>query len=115
MAVTALHYAKWGTRQVPGAATYGVVTSFEKISDMMSQNETDEDGAVCRMVMYDERTRIVFCVQASASATVPEIGRHITVDGVSGWIQHAELIEQNQAFKKIRITMEKYKNCDTVG
>ena len=115
MEVTTLHLAKWGTRQVSGAATYGVVTSFERISDMMSQNETNEDGAVCRVVMYDVRSRIVFCVQASANATLPEVGKQITVDGVGGWIQHAELIEQNQAFKKIRITMEKYKNCDTVG
>lgn len=115
MAVTTLHLAKWGTRQVPGAASYGVVTSFEKIVDLMTQNETDEKGAVCRVVEYDARTRIVVCVQASATATMPQVGKQIVIDGENGWVNHAEVIEQNQSFKKIRITLEKFKECDAIG
>lgn len=110
-----MHLAKWGARQISGASTYGVVTSFEKISDMMSQNETNENGAVCRVVIYDERTRIVFTVMASEATEKPEPGTQMSIDGKACWVQHSEVIEQNQAYKKIRVTAERYKNCDTLG
>ena len=115
MAVTRLHYAKWGARQVSGASAYGVVVSFEKIEDAMVQTENEEDGSVCRAVPYDSRVRIVFCVQTDARTRPPSTGSRIVVDNEIGWVQHAETIEQNTAFRKIRVTMERYKNCDTPG
>lgn len=36
----------------------------------------------------------------------------MTVDGRTGWVQHAEVVEPNRAFKKIRVTLESYANCD---
>lgn len=115
MAITRLRVASWGLRQITGATTYGVVTSLEVVDDLMSQNETDETGAVCRVVEYDRRKRLMFTVQAAATTNPPEIGMPITVNSVKGWVQHTEVIEQNQAFKKIRVTMECFKNCDTIG
>lgn len=115
MAATTIHIAKWGARQVPGASTYGVVTSLERIEDSMTQTETDEQGAVCRVVRYDRRTRVAFCVQASATAKPPKSGENMSVDGIQGWVMNAEVVEQNQAFKKIRVTLETYENCNTLG
>lgn len=112
MAVTTNHIAQWGVGQKSGA-TSGVVTSFERIDDSMFQQETDTKGAVCRMKKYDSRHRIVFTVQAAASTEPPETGANMTVAGQQGWVVHAEVIEQNRAFKKIRVTLESYAGCKT--
>ena len=113
--ITKNHVAKWGLRHVIGASSFGVITSLEKISDLMVQTETDESGAVCRAVPYDNRERIVFTVMASESTDKPEPGTQMSIDGKACWVQHSEVIEQNQAYKKIRVTAERYKNCDTLG
>lgn len=112
MAVTTSHVAKWGVGEKRGA-TAGVVTSFERIDDPLIQHETDADGAVCRAKRYDTRRRTVFTVQVRAGTEPPETGANMTVDGRTGWVQHAEVVEQNRAFKKIRVTLESYANCDT--
>ena len=116
MAVSQLpNLAKWGTNQKPGASSYGILVSYEEIDELMTQTETDEDGAVCRVVSYDKRYRTVFAVQAAQTTKKPVVGEAITVEGRRGWVQHSEVIEQNRAFKKIRVTMESYAKCDDIG
>ena len=116
MAVSQLpNLAKWGTNQKSGASSYGILVSYEEIDELMTQTETDEDGAVCRVVPYDKRYRTVFAVQAGPTTQKPAVGVEITVEGRKGWVQHSEVIEQNKAFKKIRVTMESYQKCDTLG
>lgn len=115
MAVQNTPIARWGVASNGGAAGYGVVVSMETIKDALIQNETDEKGAVCRSVLYDERFRAMFCCQTAATTSPPALGASITVGGISGYVIHTEIVEQNTAFRKLRVTVEGYKNCTHVG
>ena len=101
--------ARWGTRTVQGLSGFGVVTAFERSSDLLAQNETDETGSVCRVVAYDCRTRVVATIQADRNATPPKPGTSISIDGESLYIVHSDTIEKNSDFVKFRITAERYK------
>lgn len=115
MAVQNTPIARWGVASTGGASGYGVVVSMETIRDALVQNETDENGAVCRSVLYDERYRVMFCCQTAANTTPPALGASISVGGISGYVIHTEVVEQNTAFRKLRVTVESYRNCQQVG
>ena len=39
----------------------------------------------------------------------------VSVGGDSGYVIHTEVVEQNTAFRKLRVTVESYRNCQQVG
>ena len=112
MSVTAAHTAHWGVSVHQGAVA-GVVTSYDRSDDPLFQAETDIYGSVCRQKLYDVRTRSTFTVQVAAYVEPPKSGVQITVNGHSGYVVNAVVVESNRAFRKIRVTIESYLKCTT--
>ena len=114
MALTETGTAKWGLahRDIPSVS--GVLVSLDRSREMSVMSETDEDGAVCGQFVYDEKFTISCTVQAPAESTPPNPGDQIEIEGRQYYVLSAQEIEANQAFRKISIVAESYKNCTNV-
>ena len=113
---TTTSLAVWGVQvDTPSdiaGATEGFITSFDKNSEMMVGTEQNELGAVIGQHKYDEKTTVSFSLIVAKDVKPPTVGKQITIDSVKYYVTSAAVTESNSDFRKLRVTAERYKDCD---
>ena len=109
-AATSQGIAAWGVQGGVGSVT-GIVTDLERSIEAQVAPEYNEVGAVVKVTKYDEHTTLNVTVEVPASAQPPDAGSSITIDGKQGYVTNARVVESNQAYRKIVIQAEFWKNC----
>lgn len=111
MARTTTGIASWG---VTGAVTgvSGIVTSIGHDDEAVLAPEYNEAGQVVKQTLYDVHTTLDATVEVAAGTALPAVGSQITIDGKQGYVVKAKLAEDNQAYRKISLTVELYANCN---
>lgn len=110
MAATTQGIASWGvTGGCSGVS--GIVTDLEENSEAQLAPEHNEVGAVVKQTKYDEHVTLTCTVEVAAGTNPPSTGSSITINGDQGYVVSARLTESNQAYRKIAIQAEFWKNC----
>ena len=111
MAKTTSGMAEWGVQGGVQGVT-GIVTDLERASEAQIAPEYNEVGAVVKATKYDEHTTLTATVEVAAGTQPPNVGDNITIDGKQGYVTNARVVESNQAYRKIVIQAEFWKNCN---
>lgn len=115
MARTTQGNASWGISDgttVTGVS--GVITDIDAGEDPQMESQRNEVGAVIKQTLYDRRGEVNVTVEVAAGVAKPKTGTAITVAGVQGYVTRSRVVESNQRYRAINITVEAYPNCKTV-
>jgi len=115
MARTTQGNASWGISDgttVTGVS--GVITDIDAGEDPQMEPQRNEVGAVIKQTLYDRRGEVNVTVEVAAGVAKPKTGTAITVAGVQGYVTRSRVVESNQRYRAINITVEAYPNCKTV-
>lgn len=115
MARTTQGNASWGVSDgttVTGVS--GVITGIDAGEDPQMEPQRNEVGAVIKKTLYDRRGEVNVTVEVAAGVAKPKTGTAITVAGVQGYVTRSRVVESNQRYRAINITVEAYPNCKTV-
>lgn len=111
MADTKTATASWGvTAEKPSGVT-GVLVEFNEDSEPVLGTEQNEKGAVIGQARYDERFTASLTVQVPADADPPDPGDTVSIGGKDYYVKSAGVAESNTAYRRIRITAERYREC----
>lgn len=116
MAENAGNLAQWGVAGALGdsGAVTGVVTSISWGEEAQTAPQYDEKGAVRQVTHYDTHKTMNATVEVAADTAAPAPGTAISIGGVSGYVVSAEVVEDNQAYRKINIRAEAWASVTTV-
>ena len=115
MARTTQGSASWGISvgtTVTGVS--GVITDIDAGEDPQMEPQRNEVGAVIKQTLYDRRGEVNVTVEVAAGVAKPKTGTAITIAGVQGYVTRSRVVESNQRYRAINITVEAYPNCKTV-
>ena len=115
MARTTRGNASWGISDGTSITNVnGVITDIEVGEDPQMEPQRNEVGAVIKQTLYDRRGEVNVSVEVAAGTAKPKSGAAITVAGVQGYVTRSRVVESNQRYRVINITVEAYPNCKTV-
>ena len=141
MARTTQGQASWGISEGTSVtAVSGVITDIDVGEDPQMEPQRNEVGAVIKQTLYDRRAEVNVTVEVAAGTAKPKTGANITVAGVqgyvavevaagtpkpktgtaitvagfAGYVTRSRVVESNQRYRAINITVEAYPNCKTV-
>jgi hypothetical protein len=109
-AATTSGVAVWGVQGRVNSVS-GIVTDIEQSAEVQIAPEYNEIGAVVKQTKYDEHTTLSATVEVAAGTNPPEVGAQITINGKQGYVTNARVVESNQAYRKIVVQAECWKNC----
>lgn len=113
---TTTSLAVWGVQvETPtdiASTNKGYITSFDKNSEMMVGDEQNELGAVIGKHKYDEKSTVTVSLIVAADVEPPTIGKQITIAEGKYYITSASVVESNSDFRKLRVSAERYKDCE---
>lgn len=115
MARTTQGNASWGISDgttVTGVS--GVITDIDAGEDPQMEAQRNEVGAIIKQTLYDRRGEVNVTVEVAAGTPKPMTGTAITVAGFQGYVTRSRVVESNQRYRAINITVEAYPNCKTV-
>ena len=107
--------ASWGvrTKNSPSGVT-GVVTDFDKGVEPVFAALQDEVGADIGHTVYDKKISISMTVQCKANSSLPEVDTIFTVGGIQGYVDRANITENNQSYMKFSVSISRFKNTPVV-
>ena len=115
MARTNKGNASWGISEgTTITQVNGVITDIDAGEDPQMEPQRNEIGAVIKQTLYDRRGEVSVTVEVAAGVAKPKTGTAITVAGVQGYVTRSRVVESNQRYRAIYITVEAYPNCRTV-
>jgi hypothetical protein len=115
MARTNRGTASWGISDGTSVTNVsGVVTDIDVGEEPQMEPQRNEIGAVIQQTLYDRRGEVNVTVEVAAGTAKPKTGTAITVAGVQGYVTRSRVVESNQRYRAINITVEAYPNCKTV-
>lgn len=115
MARTTQGNASWGISDGTNVTNVnGVITDIDIGEDPQMEPQRNEIGAVIKQTLYDRRAEVTVTVEVAAGVAKPPAGTAITAAGVQGYVTRSRVVESNQRYRAINITIEAYKNCKTV-
>ena len=115
MARTTTGNASWGISEGTSITNVsGVITDIDAGEDPQMEPQRNEIGAVIKQTLYDRRGEVNVTVEVAAGTAKPKTGTAITVAGVAGYVTRSRVVESNQRYRAINITVEAYPNCRTV-
>lgn len=106
--------ASWG---VTGSASgvSGIVTHLQTENESILAPEYNELGAVVKQTLYDLHKTATVTIEVAAGTAAPDERSSITVGGVQGYVLRSTVVEDNKAYRHIEVTIEAYKNCNSVS
>lgn len=119
MAVTTTHTASWGLSSEHAIAN-AVCLSWNETAEPIMAPEHNEVGSVIGQAIYDmhHTVRATYNIKSSlatgvsATDTVTEVlASPLAVSGY--YITNIELVESNQDYMKVNLSLEKYEHCTT--
>lgn len=115
MARTTTGNASWGISEGTSITNVsGVITDIDVGEDPQMEPQRNEIGAVIKQTLYDRRAEVNVTVEVAAGTAKPKTGTAITVAGVAGYVTRSRVVESNQRYRAINITVEAYPNCKMV-
>lgn len=115
MARTTSGNASWGISDGTSVTNVsGVITDIDVGEDPQMEPQRNEIGAVIKQTLYDRRGEVNVTVEVAAGTAKPKTGTAITVAGFPGYVTRSRVVESNQRYRAINITVEAYPNCKTV-
>ena len=115
MARTTKGNASWGICDgTTVTSVNGVITDIDAGEDPQMEPQRNEIGAVIKQTLYDRRAEVNVTVEVAAGVAKPKTGTAITVAGIQGYVTRSRVVESNQRYRAINITVEAYPNCKTV-
>lgn len=115
MARTTRGNASWGISDGTTITNVnGVITDIDAGEEPQMEPQRNEIGAVIKQTLYDRRGEVNVTVEVAAGTAKPKTGTAITVAGVQGYVTRSRVVESNQRYRAISITLEAYPNCKTV-
>lgn len=115
MARTTSGNASWGISDGTSVTNVsGVITDIDVGEDPQMEPQRNEIGAVIKQTLYDRRGEVNVTVEVAAGTPKPKTGTAITVAGFAGYVTRSRVVESNQRYRAINITVEAYPNCKTV-
>ena len=115
MARTTQGQASWGISDGTSITqVQGVITDIDVGEDPQMEPQRNEVGAVIKQTLYDRRAEVTVTVEVAAGVAKPPAGTAITAAGVQGYVTRSRVVESNQRYRAINITVEAYPNCKTV-
>ena len=115
MARTTQGQASWGISDGTSITqVQGVITDIDVGEDPQMEPQRNEIGAVIKQTLYDRRAEVNVTVEVAAGTAKPTAGTAITAAGVQGYVTRSRVVESNQRYRSISITIEAYPNCKTV-
>ena len=116
MARTTSGNASWGISDGTSVTNVsGVITDIDVGEDPQMEPQRNEIGAVIKQTLYDRRGEVNVTVEVAAGTPKPKTGTAITVAGFAGYVTRSRVVESNQRYRAINITVEAYPNCKTVN
>lgn len=105
--------AYWG---VKGEASDpdGIVTGITHEKTPSLAPEYNEIGQVVKQTLYDEQESATATIEVAEGVALPDVNDSITINGVQGYVTRCRLVESNRAYRLIEVTVERYKNCNSV-
>lgn len=103
--------ASWGVYGTFTDVT-GVITDLSISQSALTGAEQNEVGSIIQQTLYDVHSTITVTVGVDSDEQPPDIGQQVTIANVKYYVTSAEIIESNSAYRKIRITAERYSNCE---
>ena len=102
MARTTQGNASWGISDGTSITqVQGVITDIDVGEEPQMEPQRNEVGAVIKQTLYDRRGEVNVTVEVAA--------------GVQGYVTRSRVVESNQRYRAINITVEAYPNCKTVN
>ena len=115
MARTTRGNASWGISDGTTVTNVsGVITDIDVGEEPQMEPQRNEIGAVIKQTLYDRRGEVNVTVEVAAGTAKPKTGTAITAAGVQGYVTRSRVVESNQRYRAISITLEAYPNCKTV-
>ena len=115
MARTTRGNASWGVSDGTTVTNVsGVITDIDVGEEPQMEPQRNEIGAVIKQTLYDRRGEVNVTVEVAAGTAKPKTGTAITAAGVQGYVTRSRVVESNQRYRAISITLEAYPNCKTV-
>ena len=115
MARTTQGNASWGSSDGTTVTNVnGVITDIDVGEDPQMEPQRNEIGAVIKQTLYDRRAEVNVTVEVAAGTAKPPSGTAITAAGVAGYVTRSRVVESNQRYRSISITIEAYPNCKQV-
>ena len=103
--------ASWGVYGTFNDVT-GVVTDLSISESALTGAEQNEVGSIIQQTLYDVHSTVTVTVGVASDEQPPDIGGQVTIANVKYYVTSAEIIESNSSYRKIRITAERYSNCE---
>ncbi len=95
----------WGTSEVGTLQNVGKILSCTQKNTVKQYEEGDENDEVDTLILYDKRKEFALEVLAAGTATLPEPGDEMDVNGVTAIIvTESEIAWKRGATKKFNIT-----------
>jgi hypothetical protein len=95
----------WGSSGAGALVTLGTVISCNKKSTVKQHEETDDNGEVHVLVLYDQREEVTLEILAGKEAVQPATGSTITIGGVTDLIvTEAETVWKRGDTKKFNVS-----------
>ena len=106
---SSINHAAWGVEHNLAAPFDScVVTDYSENSESQHQYEYDQQGAVAGAVVYDTRVTLTASIQAPKSIELPKVGELLAIDAKQWLLTACDVVQNNQAFRKVSITAERY-------
>ena len=100
----------WGTNEKFSA--WGYLRSDGQQGDGKSSELPDEWGQTIGMHLYDRKNTRTADIIMKKTAQVPQWGEDVFVDGKKFVCRGVSLNAENEAFKRLSLTLEAYQNID---
>ncbi|MGN0890527.1 MAG: hypothetical protein ACI4W7_02625 [Candidatus Spyradenecus sp.] len=106
-----IQHAAWGVEHSLGEPfNTCVVTDYAINTELLHQPEYDQQGAVAGTTCYDTHVTLSATIQVPKGITLPTVGSLISVDDKNFLLLTCEVVQNNQAYRKLSITAERYDN-----
>lgn len=109
--------AKWGVTTQDGeiAGVAGVVTDLVITTEKIETPDVqDEEGTAVLRKFIEKHITLDATITCKNDATLPTVGDAVTIDSVKYFVTGVRKTESNQSWTSVRITAEKYSECDTI-
>lgn len=103
--------ASWGISSQQNAAT-GVVSDVSQGGEPILAPLHDELGRVIGQAHYDTHFTGEVTLLVKAGVNTPKKGEQITIGDTKGYVTNVRLMESNQQYTRLAVSIEAYSQCD---
>lgn len=106
-----IKHAHWGVGiELPAPYAGCVVTDCSETDEAQHQYEYDQQGSVVGDVVYDRHYTFTCTVQVPKEVAHPQSGTVLTIGEKTYTVLNVTTIQNNQSYRKVQLTLERWTN-----